>query len=348
MQGVLGRRQTRLKRRDGFRYPGFMRKLAGAGFAFIALLVLGHWSGSQPERDSVSAASAELDLQFESRMIDVGEVTLHVVFAGPKGGPPALLLHGFPEFWYAWRGPAAVLARAGFRVIVPDQRGYNLSDKPSGAGPYRVEKLVADIVGLIDALGYPQVAIGAQDMGARVAWQLVLREPARVSRFAVIDVGHPQGYAEFETEEETVSWYRTFLQIPWLPGYSARLFNWRLLATNLRATSAEGAFPDVELDQFRSAWDRDGAIHSMGAWYRAPESVREADPHIETPTLLILAANDAFIPSDASRAGLKYLAHGTLLELGSGTHWVAGEEPERIGQILVDFLSGRAPSERAH
>ena len=71
------------------------------------ILLLGQWSGSQPERDSVSAASAELDLEFASRRIDVGELTLHVVFAGPEDGPPIVLLHGFPEFWYAWRGPAA-------------------------------------------------------------------------------------------------------------------------------------------------------------------------------------------------------------------------------------------------
>jgi pimeloyl-ACP methyl ester carboxylesterase len=321
-----------------------MRKLAGAGIAVVTLLLLGHWSGNQPRRDSVSVASAELGLTFESRFIDVGEVTLHVVFAGREDGPPVVLLHGFPEFWYAWRGPAAVLARAGFRVIVPDQRGYNLSDKPAGADSYGPEKLARDVVGLIAALRYEQVAIGAQDVGARVAWQLVLTQPELVSRFAVIDVGHPRGYSEFQSEEETVSWYRTFLKIPWLPGYTARLGNWWLLASNLRGTSAPGAFAEHELDQFRSAWDQDGAIHSMSAWYRASRAPLHADSQVETPTLLILAADDAFIPSDTSRAGMKYLDNGKLLELGSGTHWVAGEEPERIGRILVDFFT--APGTR--
>lgn len=319
-------------------YAPLMRKLAVAAISLLLLVGAGHWSGTQPRRDSVAAASAELGLAFEGRSIDVGEVSLHVVFAGPADGPPVVLLHGFPEFWYAWRGPAAVLAGAGFRVIVPDQRGYNLSDKPPGTDAYRVDKLALDIVGLIDTLGYEQVAIGAQDLGARVAWQLVLTQPARVSRFAVIDVGHPRGYAEFESEEETVSWYRSFLQIPWLPGYTARLGNWWLLASNLRATSAAGAFPEEELDQYRSAWDRDGAIHSMGAWYRAPWTESGVDSQVVIPTLLILAADDAFIPSDASRAGMKYLDDGKLLELGSGTHWVTGEEPDRIGKILADFF----------
>lgn len=317
-----------------------MRKWIAGGIALALLLIAGYWSGSQPERDSVVAASEELGVPFEAQFIDVGDVTLHVVFAGPQDGPPVVLLHGFPEFWYAWRGPAAALALAGFRVIVPDQRGYNLSDKPGGADAYSLSELAPDIVGLIDALGYEQVFLGAQDQGGAVAWRLVQTHPDRVARFAVIDVGHPAGYADVETEEETISWYRTFLQIPWLPGYTARLGNWWLLASNLRATSAPGAFPDEELDQFRSAWDRDGAIHSMGAWYRAPRTAPPVptETRVAVPTLLILAEDDAFIPSDQSRAGMKYLDNGALLELGSGTHWVAGEEPERIGQILVEFF----------
>lgn len=320
-----------------------MRKLVLAALVIGLLLVLGYRTGSQPERDSVAAASDELGVPFASRFIDVGAVTLHVVFAGPEDGPPVLLLHGFPEFWYAWRGPGAVLARAGFRVIIPDQRGYNLSDKPSGADAYTLSELVRDVVGLMDALGYERVFLGAQDVGAGVAWRLVQTLPERVSRFAVIDVGHPLGYTEFETSEETVRWYRTFLQIPWLPGYAARLGNWWLLSSNLRKTSAPGAFPDEELDQFRSAWDRDGAIHTMGEWYRAPRTPPPvSNPRVATPTLLILAQNDAFIPSDLSRAGMKYLDDGTLLELGSGSHWVVSEEPERIGEILVEFFSARA------
>jgi pimeloyl-ACP methyl ester carboxylesterase len=316
-----------------------MRKLAIAALVLVTLLALGHGSGSQPTRDSVAAATKELGLDFESSFVDVGEVTLHVVSVGPPDGPPVLLLHGYPEFWYAWRGPAAELARAGFRVVMPDQRGYHLSDKPSGSGSYTYQKLAADMIGLLDAQGHAEVALGAQDQGGRVAWRLVMESPERFSRFAVIDIGHPKGYADFQSDEETVSWYRTFLQIPWLPGFTARLGNWWLLASNLRATSVEGAFPDEELDFYRFAWDHDGAIHSMGEWYRAPHELITGNQQVVVPTLFILAENDAFIPSDASRAGMKFLDNGELLELGSGTHWVAGEEPERIGQILIDFFT---------
>jgi pimeloyl-ACP methyl ester carboxylesterase len=193
-------------------------------------------------------------------------------------------------------------------------------------------------VGLLDALGYEQTMLGAQDMGARVAWRLVTSHADRIERFAVIDFGHPYGY-ETETDQETVSWYRTFLQIPWLPGYTARLGNWSVLTSSLRDSSADGAFPEHEMEQFRSAWDRDGAIHTMGTWYRGAFDPLEGDGRVSTPTLVIQAKNDAFIPTDLSEVGMQYLDNGERLELGSGTHWVAGEEPERIGQILVDFFT---------
>ena len=320
----------------GSQYDQNMRKLAAIAFMAALLLVLGHRSGNQPERDAVAAAREELGIPFESRRVDVGQVTLHVVLAGPEEGPPVILLHGYPEFWYAWRGPGAVLARAGFRVIMPDQRGYNRSEKPAGTAAYQLDRLVGDIVGLIDALGYERVNLGVQDWGGVVGWRTVIEHPSRIARFAVIDASHPLVWSPGDSG--TIRWYRSFLQIPFLPGYTARLGNWRLLASNLRATSAAGAFPEAEMDQFRSAWDRDGAIHTMGEWYRAEDWPLEGDGRVATPTLVILAENDRFIPASATRASLEYLENAELLELGSGSHWVAGEEPERIGEILVEFF----------
>ncbi len=203
-----------------------LRILAIASAVLAALIAVGHWSGNQPERDEVAAARASLGLELDARRIDVGEVSLHTVIAGPEDGPPVILLHGFPEFWYAWRGPMAVLARAGFRVIVPDQRGYNRSEKPPGVAAYRIDKLVADVVGLAKALGYEQVDLAAHDRGAAVAWRVAIEHPGLVRRLAILDVPHPRAGEGYESKEEVVRWYRTFMQIPWLPGFSARVANW--------------------------------------------------------------------------------------------------------------------------
>lgn len=314
------------------------RVLAGIFSIVVALALLGHVSGNQPERDSVAAARAELGIDLESRFIDVGEVTLHVVLAGPEDGPPVVLLHGFPEFWYAWRGPLAVLARAGFRVIAPDQRGYNLSDKPPAVDAYRVDRLAADIAGLIAALGYDDAHLVGHDWGGGVAWRAVIDHPDRVRKFVVLDTPHPRSGEGFTSTEERVSWYRTYLQIPWLPGWSARLGNWAMLTNALRNTSQPGTFPDEVLDQFRSAWDRDGAIHTMGKWYRAEYPPLAGEGRVAVPTLVLVAAHDAFIPADLTRRSALFLDAGEVLELGSGTHWVIQEEPQRIGEILAEFF----------
>lgn len=102
---------------------------------------------------------------YEELFVDTNNIRLHVVFSGPHDGEPIVLLHGFPEFWYSWRRQIEPLAAAGYRVIIPDQRGYNVSYKPSGIKNYHIDKLTADIIGLIDHLGYERVAIAGHDWG---------------------------------------------------------------------------------------------------------------------------------------------------------------------------------------
>lgn len=316
--------------------------------ALLCLVVLAavclYVAGAQPPRDALAAAERELGIELESRRVDVGAVSLHVVLAGPADGAPVILLHGFPEFWYAWRGPMAKLAQAGFRVIVPDQRGYNTSDKPPDVDDYTVDKLAADIVGLADALGYAQVQLAAHDWGGGVAWQVVLNHPERVQRFAVIDTPHPQAGDGFESQEDTVNWYRTFMQLPWLPEFSARLGNYSLLASNLRNTSLPGTFSDATLDLFRSAWDQPGARTATVNWYRAAfrhARPRTAERRVAVPTLIIVAPHDAFIPGDVTRRSVRFLDAGQLVELTQGTHWVVQEDVDRISRLLIEFFSGR-------
>jgi pimeloyl-ACP methyl ester carboxylesterase len=306
------------------------------------VIVLGNLSGRQPERDALTAAEQELGIDLESRRVDVGEVTLHVVLAGPPEGEPVVLLHGFPEFWYAWRYPLAALAKAGFRVIAPDQRGYNLSDKPAGVEAYRVDHLASDIANLIKTLGYQSAHLAAHDWGGGVAWQVVIRHHASVRRLVMIDTPHPRAGEGFESKQDTISWYRTFMQIPWLPEWSARAGDYRLLANSLRDTSKPGTFPEQVMDLFRSAWDQQGARTATINWYRAAFRYPDRDQgaqRVATPTLLVLAPDDAFIPSDLSRRSLCFLDDGRLVELDTGTHWVIQEDPQTISRLLEDFFS---------
>src|SRR6185436_11046825 len=124
-------------------------------------------------------------MEMEHSNIETNGVRLHVVQAGPQSGTPVVLLHGFPEFWYGWRKQIPALVEAGCRVIVPDQRGYNLSDKPKSIKDYDVSTLVEDIIGLIDALEYEKVNLVGHDWGALVAWRLANKYPERLQRLSI-------------------------------------------------------------------------------------------------------------------------------------------------------------------
>ena len=319
------------------------RHVAGIGLLVLAgLLVVGHRSGDQPPRDAVAVAREELGIPLTSERVDTGAVSLHVVLAGPAGGPPVVLLHGFPEFWYAWKGVAPALAAAGYRVILPDQRGYGESDKPRDVASYGVDALGDDAAGLVAALGYENAFVVAHDWGGGVAWNLAIRRPERVRKLVVLDTPHPDAWRRVETKEHPISWYRTFFQIPWLPEESARWGNWYVVSKMLRDTAQPGAFPEAKLDLYRSAWDRDGAFGTMVNWYRA--SFRSKPPEgearrVRVPTLVLLAAHDAFIPGDLTRASVSLCDDAKLVELGSGTHWVVQEESERVAAELTKFFA---------
>jgi epoxide hydrolase 4 len=119
-------------------------------------------------------------------------ISLHVAEAGPSDGPLLFLLHGFPEFWYCWRNQIAPLAERGFHVVVPDQRGYNLSDKPAGVASYDLDVLAADILGLADFFHQPTFALAGHDWGAAVGWWLASRHSGRIRRFAALNAPHPE------------------------------------------------------------------------------------------------------------------------------------------------------------
>jgi pimeloyl-ACP methyl ester carboxylesterase len=326
------------------RAPGLLLTSVAVIAAGVAA---GQLSGCEPPRDALAAAERELGIELESGLVDVGEVSLFVVQAGPAQGAPLLLLHGFPEFWYAWVRQIGALAGAGFRVIAPDQRGYAGSGKPRGVAAYEVEKLAGDAAGLIAALGHESACVAAHDWGGSVAWMLALRHPERVRRLAVFDTPHPDAGRGFSSSEERISWYRTAFQIPFLPEWLSRLAHWRLVTGMLQRTARPGTFPAAKLALYRSAWDTDGAYGSMVNWYRASfRSAPYAGPErrVAVPTLVLVAADDAFIPADLTRRSAALLDDGRVIELGYGTHWVLQEEPERTSALLADFCGARAGS----
>ena len=168
-------------------------------------------------------------MELEHSYIETNGIRLHTVQAGPKSGPPVVLLHGFPEFWYGWRKQIPALVEAGCRVIVPDQRGYNLSDKPKEIGNYHIDALTNDILGLIDALEYEKVNLAGHDWGGILAWVLANRYPERIHRLGILNAPHPivmQRFLLRDLDQMRRSLYAAFFQLPWLPEMAMRAGNW--------------------------------------------------------------------------------------------------------------------------
>jgi pimeloyl-ACP methyl ester carboxylesterase len=205
-----------------------------------------------------------------SRRIASGGVALNVAEAGPETGTPVILLHGFPEFWFGWRYQIGALAAAGYRVITPDQRGYNLSDKPTGISNYDVDRLADDVVALAAHYTREPIRLVGHDWGAVAAWWTATRYPEKLGKLAVLNCPHPavwRNAMDNDPGQRRASWYVRAFQIPWLPEALLRAGNFRSALDALRQSKAP--LSDDEAERYREAWRQPGALTAMINWYRA-------------------------------------------------------------------------------
>jgi pimeloyl-ACP methyl ester carboxylesterase len=287
---------------------------------------------------------------FRHGTIPTNGLRLHVVESGPEDGPPVILLHGFPELWSCWRRQVGPLADAGFRVLAPDQRGYGLSDKPGPVSAYALDTLADDVLGLIESTGHPRAALVGHDWGGVVAWWVATRNPGRVERLAILNAPHPAAskrYALTSPRQLLKSWYIFAFQLPWLPEALIRRDDCRPLAEILRKTSRPATFSDADLDEYRLAWSRPGAITAMLQWYRAMlrhGPTMKPDARVIVPALILWGVHDRFLERGMAEATLDLCERGRLEFSEQATHWIQHEEPDRVNRRLIEFLGADSPA----
>ena len=271
-----------------------------------------------------------------------GGVMLNVAEAGPQDGPLVILLHGFPEFWFGWRHQIGALANAGYRVVAPDQRGYNLSDKPTGIENYDIDRLADDVVALAAHYTNEPFLLVGHDWGAVAAWWTTTRFPDKVRRLAVLNCPHPAVWRDAmdnDPVQRRASWYVRAFQIPWLPEALMRAGNYRALVQALR--EARAPVPDAEIERYRAAWSQPGALTAMINWYRAiRRRTLSAIPaaSIAVPVQIMWGVKDPYALPALAEASKRLCADVRLTYLPDATHWVAHDEPERVTAILLEFL----------
>lgn len=279
----------------------------------------------------------------ESTFREVNGVTLHVVGAGGTDGPLVVLLHGFPEFWYQWHQYVEPLVEAGYRVLVPDQRGYNRSEKPDGVRPYRLSALSRDVVDLVETADRDVAHVVGHDWGAVVAWDLALRHPDVVGRLCIVNVPHPVVFERTLRSNLTQlrkSWYAFLFQIPRLSEWYLRRNDFDALVTAMRDGARPGAFGEADFERYRRAWSREGALTAMLNWYRALLRHREQPPRerVELPTLLVWGENDQALVPEMAPESLDYCDDGRLEQFSDATHWITHEHPDRVTELILTHL----------
>jgi len=283
--------------------------------------------------------------QLRDGYADLGSVRLHYVEAGD--GPLVVLLHGFPDFWYSWRAQIPALAAAGFRVVAPDLRGYNLSSRPPGVAAYDQDLLAADIRDLIHERGAERAFLVGHDWGGAVAWATAMNHPEVVQRLAVLNLPHPRRFLHaLRTPRQLLkSWYMFFFQLPWLPERLLPLGRWQLFRLGFERDARAGAFTAADIDRYVEAWSQPGALTAGINYYRAAfrRSPRASEARLRpvtAPTLVIWGERDRYLGvemAEPDRADVPDLRG--VVRLPEASHWVQHDEPERVSRLLVEFFA---------
>jgi pimeloyl-ACP methyl ester carboxylesterase len=247
-----------------------------------------------------------------------------------------VLLHGFPDSHRLWRHQVPELVAAGYRVIVPDLRGFGESSKPSEVERYGVLDIVGDVLGILDAAGVQRAHVVGHDWGAALAWAMAAFAPERVDHLAALSVGHPLAFGGVGFAQREKSWYMLLFQFEgvaeqWL---SANDF------ANMRAWSSH---PDM--DQVVADLSRPGALTAALNWYRAnlhPRTWLEPAlpfPQVQAPTMGVWSSGDIALVEAGMTSSSRYVDGSWRYERIEGAgHWMQLEAADQLTALLTDFL----------
>lgn len=271
-----------------------------------------------------------------ARRIELDGVGLNVLEQGE--GPAVLLLHGFPDSARLWRHQVPPLVERGLRVIVPDLPGYGQSDAPDEVEAYALPTILEQVVGLLEKLGVERAQVVGHDWGAAVAWGLAAFEPQRVERLVAISVGHPAGFPG-SIAQRRLSWYMLFFQFEGVAEEALQRDDWRLF----REAFASGG----DIEQYVSDLSRPGRLTAALNWYRAnisAESFAGGDqlssvPAVQCPTLGIWGTEDPALTEEQMKgSGERVDGQWRYERLEGVGHWIPVEAPDRLSELLVEFL----------
>lgn len=273
---------------------------------------------------------------------EVNGIKMHVAVAG--NGPPIVILHGFPEFWYSWRHLIPRLAQ-NFSVIAPDLRGYGQTEIPESG--YGLDNLAKDIADLIDTAGGRAVLVG-HDWGGVIGWHVAASYPEKVEAYVTVAGPHPAHYLDLlrrNPRQLIMSLYVLFFQIPFIPEWMLSRNRGMVLARTMqKSTGRPGVFSEADLEPYREQWSRIEGLRAGLNYYREVVGDRlkiagfYKDKKVACPVCVVWGDRDPFL-SLAQTEGLeKWCESAPIVNvIEECGHWISLEAPAELHRLIMEF-----------
>jgi len=284
-------------------------------------------------------------------------ITMAVAEAGPADALPVILLHGFPESHRTWSKLAPLLGD-GFRLIMPDLRGFGQSDRPQDVEAYATDTLIADLFALADACGVDRFALVGHDWGGAIAWAAALRGDPRIERLAIINSPHPWIFQKSlieDSAQRAASQYITAFRAPGMEAAVEAMGVDRFFDKSFGGHVDLATIDPADRAASIAEWSRPGALTAMFNWYRAshlvvpppgvtipvPDWVLRLAPRIRVPLRIIWGLDDkALLPGQLEGIG-EVGDDVEVFPLKGVGHFAPWQAPRQVAAALAPFLAAR-------
>ncbi len=269
--------------------------------------------------------------------IPVGPLHFRARESGPKTGPLVLLLHGFPQSSAEWKAQLEALGQAGYHAVAPDQRGYSPGARPDGVDAYTTDCLVADVLGMADALGAESFHLVGHDWGAIVAWHVAARHPKRLRSLTIVSVPHPNAFAralaaESGTDQPQRSTY--------IAGFKESGAEAAMGEDFLRMAFNASGLAGNDIEDHVRVLTEPGAMCAALNWYRAYDFLKQSAARIEVPTLFIWSTGDPALGRDGAEWTAEHVqADYRFVVIEDGPHWLPETNAMEVNGVLLEHVA---------
>ncbi|MEC9347006.1 MAG: alpha/beta hydrolase [Pseudomonadota bacterium] len=285
--------------------------------------------------------------------VQVNGVDLHVASAGDPSSPMILFLHGFPEFWYAWRFQLRDLSDRFF-CVAPDCRGINLSGKPAALDAYEYAVLAADVVGLIRHFGRERAVVVGHDWGGFMAWEAAIRHPEAVERLVVLNCAHPGIMSELIHDPASSQSERSRYMLAFRSDRGEELVSrdnfGGFRANILEPGLAAGHLTESDAAAYFAAWNTPGSITGGLNYYRANRTGpvsgddapprRVADTRVSMPTMVLWGEGDPYFSLENLDRMAEAVPDLRLHRFPACDHWIVHQIPDTVTALVREFAAG--------